>query len=397
MPDLPHILLIMMLAVMVLTELGWLPIWFQDRRHRAVFWSMIAAAVFTFSMICRVTLPFLPAIAIANSGLLIGHGLIWTACRSLRKLPPMSVWIMAPAMIWLGLCFEPAFQANVNLRIFVFGMFAVCLNGLAVREVWLIKRGSIVIRGWVLGILSIQATLKLVWAAWTLAQPVSQGLTFSSIPGVVPTLTGVIGFILLLGPAIVALDKEQSDLRQQDIARNDFTTGVGNRRYFEEALNRHFNQAAKRGYSLSLIMVDVDQFKDYNDLYGHPAGDRCLQALAEALKFCCRQSDVVGRYGGEEFAILLPDTDTKMALAVAKRMLAKVRDLRLKHALRPDSITTISLGVASVKAGIDKTTPDELVEMADRALYRAKHEGRDRVCLACDEDEVVVPFRRTVE
>jgi len=368
-----------MLSVTVLVPLAWLPIWFQDRQHKAVFWGMIASLTLTGSMICRATLPFLPAIVIANAGILTSHSLVWVACRSLRKRPPAFGLIMTPAVLWLGLCGVHAFQANVNLRVFFFGLIAASVNGLALREVWLIRRGSLVVRIWLLALLAVEIVVKLAWGIWALFQPPSNGMIFSTIPGFMFMLTGIIGFILLLGPAIVALDKELSDLRQHDIARKDFMTGIGNRRYLDETLEQYCNQAVLRGQPLSLIMIDADRFKDYNDLYGHPAGDRCLQALADVLTLCCRSGDRVGRYGGEEFAVLLPDTDAQGALAVAQRMLREVRELRLEHARAPKGIVTISLGVASTNDDLTQITPAKLTKMADLALYSAKHEGRDRV------------------
>ena len=131
-------------------------------------------------------------------------------------------------------------------------------------------------------------------------------------------------------------------------------------------------------------MIDADDFKAYNDLYGHPAGDRCLRALSNVFLATCRPGDMVGRYGGEEFAILLPNTSARAAHAVATRLLTAVRDLRLKHAKRPNGFVTVSLGVASLTPETDQMTSVELLEAADRALYRAKKEGRDQVCQAED-------------
>jgi diguanylate cyclase (GGDEF)-like protein len=131
-------------------------------------------------------------------------------------------------------------------------------------------------------------------------------------------------------------------------------------------------------------MIDVDEFKAYNDLYGHPAGDRCLRALADALASTCRSTDIAARYGGEEFAVLLPDTDCRAAASVAERMRLRVRELGLRHDGRPDGVVTISLGVAAVIPRSGETSPGRLVDAADRSLYIAKQAGRDRT--HCSDD-----------
>jgi diguanylate cyclase (GGDEF)-like protein len=388
----PHAALVMMLYIVVMTGLGWLPIWFQDRKHKAVFWTMIAGLMLALGMIGRATLSFRVAIIVGNLGLLTCHSLLWTACRSLRKRRPVPALIVLPSVIWLCFYFVPTFQGNMGFRILLFGLLSTWLSVLTIREVWLLNCGGIFIRGWVLGVLSLQTVFVLSWTSVMLLQPMTRAQTFSSIPGIVLTLFGATGFILFVGPAIVALDKELSDLWHRDVAWNDAITGIGNRRHFDEALDRLFHQASKQGMPLSLIMIDADHFKNYNDLYGHLAGDRCLQALAHAAKCCCRSDDVVSRYGGEEFAILLPGTNIEMANAIAQRMLLKVRELRLEHSGSPNGIVTVSVGVASMKPNKEINSED-LVAQADRALYKAKHVGRNRVCAADEAGDKFVTLR----
>lgn len=379
MNDQSRVVFFAMLSVSMLTPLAWLPIWLQDRQHKAVLWGMLAALTFTCSITCRVSLPFLWAIAIANPGILIAHGLIWVACGSLRKRTPAPIWVIIPPIIWVGLCFVGAFRENVNLRMFVFGVMAAGLNALSMHEIWQIKVGRVNVKSWLLGVLGIEIIVKVVWAVWVLTQPVARGVEFSTIPGFITMLFGISGFILLIGPALVALDKELSDLRKHDMARKDFMTGIGNRRYLEEELIKCWKHSISLNHPLSIIMIDVDRFKDYNDHYGHPAGDRCLQTLVDALKLCCRSGDIVGRYGGEEFAVLLPATRMEGGLEIAQRMLLEVRKLQLEHCLAPNGIVTISVGVASTHDSILDMTPAELIKLADLALYKAKHTGRDRV------------------
>ena len=160
--------------------------------------------------------------------------------------------------------------------------------------------------------------------------------------------------------------------RLSEIAHSDELTGVRNRRQFRESLAVQSSLARRLGRPLSLVMVDVDHFKAFNDTFGHPAGDEVLRAVAASLREGVRKHDEVARYGGEEFAILLPDTDAAIARALAER-------LRAELAARPwpTRPITASFGVATMGPG--DPGDSDLVERADRALYHSKHAGRDRV------------------
>jgi diguanylate cyclase (GGDEF)-like protein len=174
--------------------------------------------------------------------------------------------------------------------------------------------------------------------------------------------------------------KRQSDLLRM-MALIDGLTGVANRRQFDTVLDGEWRRCGRSGQPLSLIMIDVDHFKRYNDRYGHQQGDVCLRAVAAAIKAAMRRPhDLAARYGGEEFACLLPDTALEGALVKAAEIEAAVRALALEHddaAL--GGIVTVSIGVAGVAAP-QQLVETSLVEAADAQLYRAKREGRARVC-----------------
>jgi len=180
--------------------------------------------------------------------------------------------------------------------------------------------------------------------------------------------------------------KRQADLLRQ-LASVDPLTGLGNRRHFDELAAREWRRAQRSPMAVSVLMVDIDYFKRYNDLYGHPAGDRCLVAVAAALAGCAmRAGDLVIRYGGEEFIMLLPDTDEAGAKRVAESALAAVQALELPHANGGYSgFVSVSIGVATAESGKTPMSVVELVELADRQLYRAKANGRAQVA-ACAYD-----------
>jgi diguanylate cyclase (GGDEF)-like protein len=173
--------------------------------------------------------------------------------------------------------------------------------------------------------------------------------------------------------------KRKSDLLES-LARLDGLTRVPNHRSFQETMQHEWLRGRRDGWPIALLMADVDCFKQYNDSYGHAAGDECLRTIASLLSESVRRpADFLGRYGGEEFVALLPQTELDGALATAERMRQAVEGAAIPHATSAVSpVVTVSLGVAS-EIPRDDRAPTGLVDAADRALYRAKREGRNRV------------------
>jgi len=162
----------------------------------------------------------------------------------------------------------------------------------------------------------------------------------------------------------------------------DAVTEVSNRRSFEEELAMEWRRAMRTQSPLSLLMVDIDGFKAYNDALGHQAGDETLKKVAAVIdQGVQRAGDIVARYGGEEFAVLLPDTGADGAAALAERMRKAVEEQHIWHPATPRGRLTVSIGVATSVAK-DDTQPSALVKAADGALYQAKHDGRNLVRVA---------------
>ncbi|MFC0227323.1 sensor domain-containing diguanylate cyclase [Serratia aquatilis] len=167
----------------------------------------------------------------------------------------------------------------------------------------------------------------------------------------------------------------------EELALLDGLTGLANRRHFDIALKNEMTRAARNDRSIALLMLDIDYFKQYNDIYGHVAGDLCLQQLCRMLKgMASRSGDLMARYGGEELAVILPDTDMQGAQLFAERVLTGIRELNIAHSGSPMGIVTVSIGASAKIPHPHNDTPIGLVNLADNALYNAKKSGKNKVC-----------------
>lgn len=173
---------------------------------------------------------------------------------------------------------------------------------------------------------------------------------------------------------------EDSNVELHHLSSVDGLTGIANRRTFDQFTEREWQQSRIKGKSMAVILCDIDNFKAYNDTYGHQQGDECLRSIAQTMKETVkRREDLVARYGGEEFVVVLPNTDLKGAQTVAEELRLAVASLNLRH---ESSLTapfvTISLGVAVNRSSQDFSSALDLIEAADRALYLAKSSGRNQ-------------------
>jgi diguanylate cyclase (GGDEF)-like protein len=175
---------------------------------------------------------------------------------------------------------------------------------------------------------------------------------------------------------------EQANQMLERFSYLDAVTGIANRRNFDDCLDLEWRRVRREGAPLSLLMIDIDHFKLFNDTYGHPKGDECLKAVAQALRRTLhRPGDLCARYGGEEFAVILPGTDAEGAAGVAESLRSSVESLGVAHEASTPSVVTISVGVGTAVPG-DQATAESLVAGADMALYDAKHSGRNLVRIA---------------
>jgi diguanylate cyclase (GGDEF)-like protein len=213
---------------------------------------------------------------------------------------------------------------------------------------------------------------------WPLGLPVSRDVAFQVFLG--------FHLVALFPASIMIMERRRMSAELRDsnaqlllLASLDGLTGIANRRSLDERFVQEWNRAIRVQTPLALVMIDIDHFKQFNDLYGHLAGDRCLKAVAAALHAKVRRGhDHLARFGGEEFALLLPHTDLEGALHIAEQMRLAVLELELPHRNSEQGQVTISLGCAALKP-LNGEHESILMELADSALYGAKIAGRNRV------------------
>ena len=219
------------------------------------------------------------------------------------------------------------------------------------------------------------------------------------------TLVFVSGYIYHL-----LFELQNAQIALQSLADTDQLTGIANRRHFDRKFKVEWRRAMREQTPISLILIDVDYFKKYNDTYGHQAGDRCLQQIAMALSSVShRPADLASRYGGEEFSVLLPVTTQENAMMLAERLRKKVEALKIEHSSSDIGFVTISVGVSCCQPIWDFTgnTPDEeqkvtfpamLLTAADNALYVAKEAGRNQVSeQGCGDQKIANVLQKQAE
>jgi two-component system cell cycle response regulator len=182
----------------------------------------------------------------------------------------------------------------------------------------------------------------------------------------------------LSGHLAVVLDNARLAQRLRELSMIDGLTRLLNRRTVHQRLAEEWERARRYGSTLSILLCDLDHFKAVNDTYGHLAGDAVLVAVADVLRLHARGADVIGRYGGEEFLLLLPSTDHANACRAARRLIEAIARHPVSTGGGRSITVTTSVGVASLSELPDEATPDALLALADQRLYRAKAEGRNR-------------------
>lgn len=365
--------------------------WFNfGRRRHALLWSLaffIAAIQWLINLTIASSMPY-PAYWLVVSLTSIGSLSLALAGHRLRAgldagWGPLLVgaFVVEGSIAWFTLI-----QPHVGLRMAIGPFYGALTLGLCVPAI-LRQRGLALPSEWgaaiVTGIFAFcegaaaVAILSGGAEGSKASQAIYQGINFLSMPA---AYTGMGMFTLL----VLAADISQE---MKMLALKDSLTGVLNVRGFEEAANRAVSGARRRGTALSAIVCDIDHFKSINDHHGHAIGDQALRRFAEHLVGGARPQDVVGRVGGEEFVVLLPNTPLAAAVDVAERLRTSLASWSVDAHPAPFQVQA-SFGVADLASQEDKL--EALLRRADAALYVSKHEGRNRVSVAREAEEIGV-------
>ncbi|MBC7618489.1 MAG: GGDEF domain-containing protein [Candidatus Saccharibacteria bacterium] len=341
-------------------------------------WTFLAAFML---MVSRLAVPLWISAIGGNILILVGFALYTQAIYLfLQGTAPRSMWVTL-AMCCIGVA--ALHPLNYAQRSSVYSLMGVLMLSPGVLQIirhgWH-KEPSLRTVALTLGLCGVGLILRAV-QAWT--DPFAFGDLLE--PGKGPAITFLVAFICMLGSGFgfILAALERSSNHMENLATHDGMTDCLNRSAAVALLGNTLQRAQRTGEPTSLVMLDLDHFKEVNDKYGHRTGDEVLRKFAQTARLRLRASDVLARMGGEEFALILPDTDAVGAVHVAESVRAAIEALVIQDLKGGTLTVTVSAGVACVAGGA-AITSDMLYHRADTALYAAKAAGRNRIELAAD-------------
>jgi len=385
----PTLLLMTLLAAVVMAGALLLLGWGRRRdglQHCATALLLAAAGYALFLL--RGRIPDVFSIVLGNVLVAASFSFLLAAVRCFYALPMRWLLVLAPPALMVPV----VAAAGSN--------FALCVSlaaGVMLLPVlwtlWVLAQHRKAEGGrgmqLLIGGMGLEALLLLVRTlAGVLVLPQDSGFLQSNGLQTYSFMVAFLG-VLVTSMGFVFMGKDRSDAINHRLAAQDDLTGLANRRSVIAALERDVARALRTQEPLAVMMIDVDHFKRVNDRWGHQAGDAVLRSVADVLRQRVRAQDIVGRYGGEEFLLVLPDTPFEGASQLALKLCAAVQALACSWG--QDSIpVTVSIGVFSgpLAHGVHS---DQLLQAADSALYRAKAAGRNRVAMACDAEPCSMP------
>lgn len=371
--DIPT-LLVMTVFVTALLGLLFIFSWTQDRHNTALAWWGAGNVVGTLAIALisvRGLVPDLLSIVLANSLLHVAYGLLWCGVRRFEGQTTPVRLILAGGVVWICACAVPAFYASMDARVILGSLIAGVYSTASALTLWRGRREALSSRGPAVVLMASHALCYFIRVPLAIAAPVPSGSGFMQSAWMSVLLSEALLHTVAMAFVFMALSKERAEYEQRVAARTDPLTGVANRRaFFEEGA-----QALRSGATATMLLFDLDHFKRINDTYGHAAGDRVLVAFADLAARELPDGSLLGRMGGEEFACLLPGLGAPEALRTAERIRILFRTAT--PAIAGHSVVaSVSVGLAVRERPNDDL--DALMVRADSALYRAKHNGRNR-------------------
>ena len=356
--------------------------WIQNSSIHAVAWwgfadLMRAASVVLFGL--HGSVPDVISIDLANAILFSSFAVTWTGARLFDGRSARPLGLIAGAVIWLVFCRIPGLMENNELRVLVSSSIVAAYTWLTAYEFWRGRSEPLVSRWPAIFMLFAHGSLFLLRTPLARVLPWSPtNEVFGSVWLTVLSFEALL-FTIALAFILLAMAKERTEFRHKTAAMVDPLTGIANRRAFLHESTLIMKRQTLDGRPGAVLLVDLDHFKSINDRFGHAIGDRVLQVFAESASANIRNSDVIGRLGGEEFAAVLYDVDRERALIMAERIRSAFAAAAVEVDGRP-VMATVSVGMVFNE---DSTFDiSALLAQADQALYHAKERGRNRVEIA---------------
>ncbi len=352
----------------------------RSRRDGLAFWAAaLAAHVLAYILLgLRGQISDAVSIVVANGLLAVTFALFAEGLCQFhqRRVPRWLIWSPVPVLMvaFSFMLSEPA-KSRILLSSPLFALQCVLLLVLAVQERRTPpSRGHyFVVTGFVLVILMFALRLAGTWPEKVDIRSIMDSNQVQASTFLLTTIA-----IVLVSLGLVLMTKERADERNRTLALQDELTGLSNRRYIQETLAQHLAQAQRSNRALTLLMIDIDFFKRINDTFGHLSGDKALRELADCIRGRLRAQDMAGRWGGEEFLVVLPDTDADGAAILAEQLRQTVEQSHFEATDGRPMQFTISIGLHTRRISPAEGV-DDMVGTADRAMYLAKQKGRNRV------------------
>jgi diguanylate cyclase (GGDEF)-like protein len=371
---------LMMMTVIICVTIGLMLLfsWVQNREYRSLAWwgagNFISGVAATLFMLGGIAPDFL-TVNIANALLAGGCASIWAGGRAFSERRILWEWMAAGPVLWLAACMIPQFYDSEQLRVLLMSIIIAGYTLAAARELWFDEGEHLISRYPAVGWLLLHALFYIGRAGATFSWAIPASSELGQIPWFAIFVFEALINAIVVGFLVLSMAKERSECIQRRAASIDELTGAASRRAFLSKGEERLCLAANDRRQAALLLLDLDHFKTVNDNFGHPAGDRVLSAFSRKVMEVIRPSDLFGRIGGEEFAVLMTELDDDAALEIADRLRRAVHEIEFEDlGLRSLSV---SVGIATTSGG--SCNLGELMKQADHALYGAKSAGRDCV------------------